>query len=210
MKKLIYFPFLFLMVFSSFGQTRKVSSKDLLTLRNLMAGTFNSEKQSLEDAEFFHISLIMQPIWEEEQDGYWMYVEQAMANSLDAPYRQRVYHLYQLDEYTLVSQVYEIREQEKFSEKTQQPNFSQLITKDHLIAKEGCGIYLSKTGKARFEGKTKEKDCPSTLRGASYTTSSAILTKNGMTSWDQGWNAEGEQVWGAMKGGYRFDKISGR
>jgi hypothetical protein len=34
-----------------------------------------------------------------------------------------------------------------------------------------------------------------------------MLTKDGMESWDQGWDAEGQQVWGATKGGYRFDKI---
>jgi hypothetical protein len=27
-----------------------------------------------------------------------------------------------------------------------------------------------------------------------------------MVSWDQGWNGEGKQVWGATKGGYIFVK----
>ena len=30
---------------------------------------------------------------------------------------------------------------------------------------------------------------------------------NKLVSWDRGWNAEHEQVWGSEKGGYIFDKI---
>jgi hypothetical protein len=28
-----------------------------------------------------------------------------------------------------------------------------------------------------------------------------------MTSWDRGYDAQGSQVWGAVEGGYIFDKI---
>lgn len=189
------------------SQHQKVGPKDLEKLFHLMSGTFSSEKQSFEDPDFFHINLIMKPIWSAKKDGYWLYVEQAMATTLDTPYRQRVYHIYQYDDYTLVSKVYEIKNQEEFAGKSHHPETLDKLTQEHLIDKEGCGIYLKKTDKNRFEGSTKDKDCPSNLRGATHTTSSVILTKNGMTSWDQGWDAEGNQVWGAVKGGYRFDKV---
>lgn len=172
-----------------------------------MSGTFSSEKQSFDDPDFFHISLVMEPIWEGSKDGYWLYVEQAMANSPDAPYRQRVYHLYQQDDYTLVSKVYEIKNQEFFAGKIRDPDTLSKLTRDLIVDKEGCGIFLKKTGKNKFEGSTNDKDCPSNLRGASYTTSTVVLTKDGMTSWDQGWDKEGNQVWGAVKGGYKFDKV---
>lgn len=207
MKKIALSIFLLFSVQVLFAQSQKVGSKDLKALFTIMSGTFSSEKQSIEDADFFHISLIMKPIWSEKKDGHWLYVEQAMATTLDTPYRQRVYHIYQYDDYTLVSKVYEIENQEEFAGKSHHPEALDKLTQEHLIDKEGCGIYLKKATKNRFEGSTKDKDCPSNLRGASYTTSSVILNKNGMTSWDQGWDAEGNQVWGAVKGGYRFDKV---
>lgn len=205
-----FFPFfcLFLLGFNPLSaQQQKVTSKDLKELFEIMSGKFSSEAQSLEDPEFFHISLVMQPIWKGAQDGYWLYVEQAMASTPEAPYRVRVYHLYQEDEYTLVSQVYEIENEADFAGKIHQAQALDALTRENLLHKDGCGIYLKKVGKQKFEGATKEQACPSSLRGASYTTSKVQLDKNGMTSWDQGWNAQGEQVWGATKGGYRFDKV---
>jgi len=203
--------FIFLFVFLGNtpppSQHQKVTSKDLKDLYEIMSGTFSSEAQSLEDPDFFHISLIMQPIWKGSKDGYWLYVEEAMASSPEAPYRVRVYHLYKEDAYTLVSQVYEIQDEARFAGKIKDPSILASLNRDMLTHKEGCGIFLHKTGKKEFEGSTRDQDCPSNLRGASYTTSKVKLDKNRMTSWDQGWNAQGEQVWGATKGGYRFYKI---
>lgn len=194
-------------VLPAFSQNLQLGKKDLKELRDMMAGTFSSEAQSKVDAEFFHISLEMQPIWQKNKDGYWLYVEQAMATTKDKPYRQRVYHLYQHDDNTLVSQVYELKDPERFAGKASDPAALTSLTPDQLVSKEGCGIYLRKTKKGIFEGSTEDKACPSNLRGARFTTSKVTLTKEGMESWDQGWDANGQQVWGATKGGYRFDKI---
>ena len=191
----------------AFSQNLPLGKKDLKEQRDMMAGTFSSEAQSKEDADFFHISLEMRPIWQKNKDGYWLYVEQAMATTKDKPYRQRVYHLYQMDDTTLVSQVYELKEPEKFAGKANDPTALGSLTPDQLVSKEGCGIFLRKTKTGIFEGSTQDKACPSNLRGARFTTSKVTLTKDGMESWDQGWDANGQQVWGATKGGYRFDKI---
>ena len=45
------------------------------------------------------------------------------------------------------------------------------------------------------------------MRGASYASSIVTLTPKYLLSWDRGYNKEGEQVWGAEKGGYMFRKI---
>jgi hypothetical protein len=42
------------------------------------------------------------------------------------------------------------------------------------------------------------------LRGASYATSKVTIEEGLIISWDQGFNEEDEQVWGAVKGGYEF------
>ncbi|HDR04273.1 MAG TPA: hypothetical protein ENN84_03365, partial [Candidatus Marinimicrobia bacterium] len=59
-----------------------------------------------------------------------------------------------------------------------------------------------------FIGNTKARQCGGSLRGAAYATSEVTITPSRLISWDRGFNSEGEQLWGAVKGGYIFDKIS--
>lgn len=58
-----------------------------------------------------------------------------------------------------------------------------------------------------FVGQTKEGACTNKWGEASYATSEVKITKKSLLSWDRGWNDEKEQVWGAVKGGYLFEKI---
>ena len=55
-----------------------------------------------------------------------------------------------------------------------------------------------------FRGETAPEACPSSLRGATHATVAVTVTATGLDSWDRGWNAEGEQVWGAQDGPYEF------
>ncbi|MFN0200091.1 MAG: CpcT/CpeT family chromophore lyase, partial [Bacteroidia bacterium] len=48
------------------------------------------------------------------------------------------------------------------------------------------------------------KECPSALRGAKYATSEVVIEKKRIISWDRGFNAKDEHVWGAKNGGYEF------
>ena len=59
----------------------KLDKSDLETLRNRMTGEFSSEQQAKDDSSYFHIILQMTPIWPNRKDGYWLYVEQAMASA---------------------------------------------------------------------------------------------------------------------------------
>ena len=68
-------------------------------------------------------------------------------------------------------------------------------------------MVLQRVSKNKFVGSTGEKTCPSELRGASYASSKATVLQNEIISWDQGFDKEGKQVWGATKAGYVFDKL---
>lgn len=57
-----------------------------------------------------------------------------------------------------------------------------------------------------YEGGTNADHCPSDLRGAKYATTKILLKKGELHSWDQGFDANGKQVWGATNGGYIFIK----
>jgi hypothetical protein len=73
--------------------------------------------------------------------------------------------------------------------------------------KQGCEVVLKRVEKNKFSGSTGDKTCPSELRGASFANSIVTVTKDGIVSWDQGFDKDGKQVWGAEKGGYKFVKI---
>jgi hypothetical protein len=169
-----------------------------------MAGSYSSEKQHLKDtANYFDIRLKIIPIWKDRTDGYWFYVEQAMNGYLDKPYRQRVYHLMQ-KENTFESVVLNLKDPLRFTGK---PELVEKLTIDSLTEKEGCSVLLTKKRKNLFEGGTVGKNCPSDRRGATYATSEVTITKKLLHSWDRGYNEKDEQVWGAEKGGYDFDKL---
>ena len=184
----------------------KVDDRDLLELKARMEGTFTSEVQSRSDSDYYNIHLNMAAIWERSEDGYWLYVEQAVATALNKPYRQRIYHLYRQDDLTLVSKVYEINTPLRFAGAHANPELLIGLTKDSLIDRQGCAIYLRKDKNGNFSGSTPGKECLSSLRGAAYATSEVMIYEDKLISWDRGWDNNDKQVWGAVKGGYQFIK----
>ena len=172
-----------------------------------MSGSFTSEQQSKNDSDFFDIHLQMKPIWEERKDGFWLYVEQAIVSALEKPYRQRIYHVNLLNDTTIISEVFEMKSPMRFAGAYKNVAVLNSLTLDSLEARAGCGILLHARSNATFVGSTKNQDCLSSLRGASYATSEVVIHKQLLVSWDRGWDATGKQVWGAVKSGYQFVKL---
>lgn len=192
-------------------------SIDMKSLVNLMEGSFSSEEQSISDTDYFDIRLEMKRIWknlttEEEEnknavDEYWIYVEQASAEALDKPYRQRVYRITRTYEGRFESAVFTFNNPLRFAGdwKLDEPLAS--LTSDSLTQKEGCTVTLTMMGKDHYEGGTTGKGCESELRGAKYATSEVEVLADRIISWDRGFDENDVQVWGAEKGGYVFKRI---
>ncbi|NTV84333.1 MAG: hypothetical protein HGA23_08555 [Bacteroidales bacterium] len=206
MKKLLLILLLLVFGIIVFSQPLKITPKDLKQLSGMMVGEYSSEKQAAADSAFLHIKLSMTPVLKENPDGYWLYVEQAMASAADKPYRQRIYHLYIQDDNTIVSKVYELKNPQQYTGGHDDPSKLAVISADSLVDRQGCSIYLHKLGKKLFAGSTPGKECLSSLRGATYATSEVTISRGKMVSWDRGWNREDKQVWGAVTGGYVFLK----
>lgn len=169
-----------------------------------MTGSYDSSSQAQTDPEYYNISLEMHPIWT-DRPGHYLYVEQALASTPDEPYRQRVYKL-EAKGKQVISRVYELPAPAAFvGAQTDPARFATLSPAD-LVEREGCAVYLKKDKYGVYRGSTKAKDCASSLRGASYATSRVSINPTFVQSWDRGFNAEDEQVWGATKGGYLFFK----
>jgi hypothetical protein len=174
-------------------------------LASWMEGSFSSRAQSAADSSFADIRLEMAPIWDDRTDGPWLYVEQAEADALTRPYRQRIYHLSHLPDGSLMSAVFELQDPLRFAGAYRDPEAFETLTPDSLIARKGCAVHLAWTDES-YRGSTKPGECPSTLRGASYATSDVTVSENGIRSWDRGFDESGRQVWGSEAGPYRFDR----
>jgi CpeT protein len=176
-----------------------------------MVGSFSSESQAAADPENYRdIRLQMVRIWPKRTDGRWLYVEQAAGTALAKPYRQRVYNLVSLaeplaDGSTIRSDVYELPgDPLTYAGAWKTPETFDALTPDTLDLREGCSIFLRQDADGLFRGSTQGNGCSSSLAGASYATSEAIITPAGLQTWDRGFFADGTQAWGATKGAYVF------
>ncbi|MFK7759791.1 MAG: chromophore lyase CpcT/CpeT [Phycisphaerales bacterium] len=173
-----------------------------------LTGSFSSRTQSIADPEFYEIVLNMVPIWEDRDDGPWLYVEQAVAEASDRPYRQRVYHLMQTGDNEYMSTVYSFENAMDYAGAYTSPQPLASLTPDDLSMRIGCAITVQWDHHAQaFIGSTNSKDCESNLRASTYATSEVYLHKDRLITWDRGYNDMDEQVWGAVKGGYTFDRV---
>jgi CpeT protein len=185
------------------------ASDDYEILTQWMTGSFSSQQQAEADSDFFDIRLKMIRIWPERGDGYWLYVEQAVAAYENKPYRQRVYRVTAEDGGRFISRVFTLEKPLRFAGWWQTPEQFSVLTPDSLQLRDGCAITLQRIGET-FTGSTTGTGCSSNLRGAAYATSEVRITAGQIYSWDRGFAADGKQVWGAEKGGYMFKKLPER
>lgn len=185
-------------------QTNDKISKNLKELVTIMQGHYSSEKQSKQDEDYYNISLRMTPIWQDK--GNYLFVEQALFDKQDKPYRVRVYKISQRGE-EFMSEIYTIKNEKEWIGKWQTPEFYNKLTENDIELKDGCAVILKRENKNKFVGSTGDKTCPSELRGATWANSKVTVLENQIISWDQGFDKDGKQVWGAEKGGYIFEKL---
>ena len=203
--RILLFSLLFFTISCTATKNNSGNKGSLSELQQLMTGQFDSQAQSVADTTYYNITLKMIPIWKSTGE-HWLYVEQAVASMQDKPYRQRVYKLMDNGAGNFVSLVYTLESPKDWIGKWKTPDDFDMIKPEDLTEREGCGVFLKKVGKNLYKGSTKDKDCTSTLRGASYASSIVTISDKQILSWDQGFDDKGEQVWGATKGGYIFQK----
>jgi len=200
--------FLIIVLFLStrvFAQN-KDDVNDLTLLVSYLEGNFNTLEQSKSDTNYYHIVLHMKSIWNYNSDGIWMYVEQAVGWKQDKPYRQRIYKISESDNNTFLSEVYTFENPLKYAGAWKDVNLLEDLSPDKLTKREGCTVYIKKTGSDTFQGETRGTECKSDLSGAKYASSTVTIKPDMFISWDRGFNETDEQVWGAETGGYIFKK----
>lgn len=181
---------------------------DLELLLSYMVGSFSTQEQAQADSSYYDIRLEMVQIWNERTDGYWLYVEQAAAESLDKPYRQRVYHLTKEEDGSFCSEVLVFRNLHKYVGAWEHDDPLSDLNPDSLGIRTGCTVYLVKESSGLFIGGTIGKECRSTISGAHYAASEIKIGPDEIYTWDRGFDENDKQVWGARKGGYIFKRVN--
>lgn len=182
---------------------------ELKRLKLWLSGSFSSRQQSIDDARYFDIHLRSVPIWVDREDAEWLYVEQAAAQALDRPYRQRVYKLTRESDGSLMSTVYALPgDPMSYAGAWRTPAVFDAISPSDLSERIGCAIVLEwEATSGSFIGSTVGNNCQSSLSGATYATAEVTLKGNELRSWDRGYDAADEQVWGAQAGPYIFRRL---
>lgn len=167
-----------------------------------LTGSFDSSQQAIENQSYYDVSLTACAVSVDGIDTPTLYVEQALSDKLNQPYRQRIYVLSQIDEVTVKSEIYELDTPGAYigfcsSDEIQSVSFESITLKD------GCAVELQWNDEG-FIGETAVGTCKSDMNGASYATSIVETTSSKITSWDQGWDSNDQQVWGAVDGPYIF------
>lgn len=133
----------------------------------------------------------------------YLYQEQALNNSLDRPYRQRFLEITLGDRQdVVVSHTYKLDRAELWNGFCDRPLAERVIDGDRL-GKPSCSVFLQPLVSV-YIGRTQPGGCPTNFRGAVTITNRIILHDRGMDTWDRGFDAEGQQVWGAEATGYQY------
>lgn len=205
---------------------RALDQRTLDQVAALLVGSFSSAAQAQRDPAFRDIELHMAPIWPAPTTATtpaptptttpahrWIYVEQAMAQAPNRPYRQRVYRLStirstQADGTTLLgvrSEVWELPgDPLRFAGAWRDPAPLADIGPESLALKDGCDVFLLPRPDGTWFGSTLGAACPSSLAGSTYATSIVEVTPMGLLTLDRGFDATHTQVWGSDKGPYDF------
>lgn len=139
----------------------------------------------------------------DEPKSVYLYQEQALTQSLNQPYRQRVLNIRPATEPdTVESKSYKINQPEAFIGFCNRPEAQRQLKLSDLT-EAGCSVFLKPIPDG-YQGETPPQGCPANVRGAVKITNTVILNTLGMETWDRGFDANGQQVWGAQDQSYQY------
>jgi len=189
---------------------------DLARVAAWMAGEFDTFAQVARDAAagaaYKHVGAVLRVVPVAGAGlpgpGQAFYLEQALAESEDKPYRQRVVLLTRLDG-RLVNRLYRLKQPEAFVGAWREPARLAGLAREELQLDEGCDLFWTRASDTRFTGVAGEAGtCRTALRGATHVTSKVELTADSITSLDQGFDDAGAHRWGPPPGaaGHAFSR----
>ncbi|WP_109097912.1 chromophore lyase CpcT/CpeT [Aquimarina sp. AU58] len=190
-----------------------VKDIELHNLVALLIGEFSNEEQAENDSSFAHLNLINIRIWK-DKPGYWVYSEVSDAKGDHHVYNQMILNYERLDSSTIKSTSYKIISVKDHSADLNNPEFSgrpstklfDRLTLDSLEIKTGCQVYFKKKTSTIYSGKTGKGSCNNNIDYIDYIMSTYVVSKDKISIWTKGYNNNGKQVWGKIKGPYKYKR----
>ncbi len=153
--KISVFLFLFSFLLISCNKTNLeiqeiTKSNDYVKLAKWITGIYYNSTNE--------IHLIMHPIWENRNDGFWIYMEQSFTEN-KKPIIQHIYQLIELRDGLYEIAVFEIPLESRFIECWKNENPLKALNPDSLIQKTDCSIIIKRKCQLIFEGNTIGNNC---------------------------------------------------
>jgi hypothetical protein len=127
------------------AQAAAARRADVESVASMLIGSFTSEAQAAESKDHIDVRIESVRVWEDRQDGIWIYFEQAAASTLTNPYRQRIYRLFVQPNGIVVVEVYELPgEPLRFAGAWRRMELLKDVSPKSLILKDGCQLALQK------------------------------------------------------------------
>lgn len=225
MKKTLLFTFLILTNLISYGQV-KLDSTDFDNYIKRITGRFSTRLHQSIDSTKGDV-LVRTVEYGQHDDAVLLYTQQGeYFDGKFYPYRQRIYAIYQKDDYYIGLDIFALPNEDKywnvFTEVSDKNNNSTVdditftadlerlkaIPIDSLIYKDGCSIQIYKDNLNGFRGSTNYDDCKGSFKGATYTTTEFVVYPHEVISWERGWDDSKNQKWGPTNGPYIYSKVA--
>ncbi|TPN81281.1 chromophore lyase CpcT/CpeT [Aquimarina algicola] len=182
-----------------------VKDKELHNLVSLLIGDFTNKEQAENDPSFSQLSLINIRIWK-NKSGYWVYSQLFDAKKENIIYSQRVLFYERVDSITFASKSYTINNAKEYKEAWKNPKILKSLKPEDLEIRNGCDVYFKKKTSTIYSGKTNKGSCSSSINFVDHISSNFVISKNKLSVWNRGYDEKGKQVWGKIKGPYKFRK----
>ncbi len=192
-------PILIVILLSLSNIVNAQSSDQLISMMN---GSFTNKEQASANESIPEVNMHIYRIWEDFDEIYF-YVEQVSPDKPDEPVRQRVYMLEEVGAGEFKSTIYTFHHAEMFAGKWKDLDYFENFDNAILSEKKGCDMTIKYDG-AKYVGKSNSKDCKTE---SGYATSEVTIAADQLTSWDKGFDASGNQVWGSKNGPYIFKRL---
>lgn len=171
---------------------------------NYLEGTMSTVAQAASNPNFVGVQMttcrITSP--DAQSGSVYLYQEQALIEDLAAPYRQRVLQIIPGNNNRIDSRTFRPDTLEAWAGLCTRPE--QPLFTSAALGEPVCTVSLRPSSVGGYVGSTPKGGCSANVRGAVSITNVVVLHEDGMDTWDRGFDAAGNQVWGAENVPYRY------
>lgn len=168
-----------------------------------LEGVMDTTRQAASDSNFVGVQMTTCRVAVDgvEESAIYLYQEQALSEDVEAPYRQRFLQIAPGDGQRVDSISFKPEAPEQWIGLCDRSDRSISAI---ALGPQVCTVSLRASVLGGFVGSTPAAGCPVDFRGASSVTNVVVLREDGMDTWDRGFDAEGNQLWGAENIPYRY------